>query len=291
MRFPVSGYIRIRFQTAGVYAFMAQPLVIAGFFLIFGLGTAGVRHFEKAAADDIRSKLFGGPDPIAVSVKAKLNGVLGGAIGDLSQVEIKAAHFSTPGLPLYTEPDRSTKGKVKLLRLELSDFVLGNLRVERLQAEIPNCRYDYALALARGKIRLSRSGVGAGSVRLRDRDLESFILSKFHEIKRVHVTAMKGEVLVEGYGEFLVINTNFSVRAKLVSPNGYQLVLSEAQITFDGNPAEAQASRVLLETLNPVVDLRKDLGLLDAISVEKIVIAPGYLEASGKTRIPVKPSE
>jgi hypothetical protein len=267
---------------------MSFPVVLAGFSLIFGLGHSQVRQFERLAANDIRSKLNG--DRMHVSVKTKLNGVLGGALGDLSMVTIRADAFETPALPLFTEPQLSHAGKVRTLRLELSDFTLAGLHCDRLEATIPDCRFDYNLALRHHQIRLSQSGTGDGLVRIAQKDLEAYILKKFREIKRVSVTITPKGITVEGYGEFLVISTNFSVEATLASPDGRTIELANCKILFDGRPAEAQASRVLLDTLNPVVDLPKDLKLLDAISVKGIRLGNGYLEAWGKTKIPVKPS-
>lgn len=257
--------------------------------LAWGVGTSTVRDFERAAANDIRAKLRG--PQMEVSVKTKLNGVIGGALGDMKRVTIRAEHFATDGLPLFTEPDRSQKGLVRDLRLELVDFELAGLRVERLSASIPNCRFDYALALSKRQIRLSKSGVGVGTVVLRDKDLEAFILRKFKEIKRVTVRIEDGRAVVEGYGEFLVISTNFSVTAKLTSPDGRTLELTDPTILFDGRPADKAASRVILDTLNPVVDLPKDLGLYDAVQVKGVRLKPGFLEAWGDTKIPVRPQD
>lgn len=254
---------------------------------LWSLGGASVRNFENLAANDIRSKLTGGN--ANVSVKAKLNGVIGGAFGDLREVKIVARDFETVGLPLFCEPTRSKKGLIRSLHLVLDNFSLAGLRVAHLEAKIPDCRFDYALAISKRQIRLSQSGVGVGTVRLKERDLEAFILRKFKEIKRVTVQLRPDRAIVEGYGEFLIVQTNFRVEARLVSPNGTTLELSDANILFDGVPAEPQARRVLLETLNPVVDLNKDLALHGAIAIESITIGEGVLTARGKTRIPRTP--
>ena len=129
--------------------------------------------------------------------RERTGAIIGGALGDMKRVTIRAEHFATDGLPLFTEPDRSQKGLVRDLRLELVDFELAGLRVERLSASIPNCRFDYALAVSKRQIRLSKSGVGVGTVVLRDKDLEAFILRKFKEIKRVSVRIEDGRAVVE----------------------------------------------------------------------------------------------
>ena len=120
-------------------------------------------------------------------------------------------------------------------------------------------------------------------------DLEAFILKKFSEIKEVQVRLQDGLATVEGKGEFLILKASFRVRAKLVAVNGTQLTLSEPLIEFDGVAADPQAAQVLLNTLNPVVDLDKDLKLHGAISVDNIRLEDGKLIASGSTKIPDEP--
>lgn len=260
--------------------------ILAGLGLIFGLGGAEVRRFERAAAAEIKSKLQG--EHAEVSVRTEMNG-LAGLWGELSSATIRATHFETDGLPLFTEPERRKNGKLKLLRIELSDFVLSGLRVERLEAAIPDCRYDFDLALRHKKIRLSRSGIGTGFVVLREQDLADFILRKFSEVKRVSVRIDKDKVFVDGYGEFLIAKTDFVVIASLTPVDGTKLMLTDAKIYFDWRRADEAASKVLLDTLNPVVDLDKDLGLLDAVFVEGIRLRDGVLKAWGRTKVPERP--
>lgn len=261
--------------------------LLASLGLIGGWGKIQVRQFELSAAADIRSQLQG--DNVFVDVKTLLSGIVDGPLGDVKRGTISARHFRTPGLPLFTEPWRSQRGILQHLRLELDDFYLGNLRIESLRADIPDCRYDYPLAIRKKVIRLSKSGVGTGRVVLLAEDLEAFILRKFSEIKTAKVTLDKGKVTVEGDGDFVLLRTRFLVIAKLGSPNGSTLELQHARIFFDDRPADELASQALLRTLNPVVDLRKDLKLHDAITIEGVDIANGRLEAWGKTRIPNAP--
>lgn len=258
---------------------------IAALGVLFGVGSVQVRQFELAAAAEIASKLQG---PAQVSVSTSLNG-LAGVFGDVRRATIRASNFSTEELPLYTEPWRSTRGKIGELRLELSNFYLAGLRVESLEASIPNCCFDYGLALKKRMMRLSRSGSGTGTVRLRDHDLAGFILKKFKEIKSVEVEVRNDKVFVKGSGDFVLVRTNFEVIATLVSPDGTTLELANARIFFDGKPADELARKALLDTLNPVVDLHGDLKLFDAVKIRRISLSRGYVEASGDTKIPDSP--
>ncbi len=266
---------------------MIFGFLLAAFGVLSGAAKLEVRGFELAAGREILTKLEG-PDKL-VNIQTKLNGVIGGPAGDLREVTIFASHFTTPGLPLFTEPHRSKKGRIGLLKLELKDFSLKALRIESLSAAIPECRYDYALAISKRQMRLSKSGTGDGQVIILAKDLERFILYKFKEIKRVTVKIENDKVFVEGYGEFALLTTNFLVIATLASPGGRVLELANARIFFDDRPADSASSRVLLNKLNPVVDFAADLGLYDAITLKGMHLKDGVLRAWGDTKIPDLP--
>jgi len=255
--------------------------------VVSGAAKLEVRAFEEAAAKEISTKLEG--ESKSVNIQTKLNGVIGGPLGDLKEVSIFARSFSTPGLPLFTEPDRSAYGRIGILRIELEDFTLKGLRIQSLSATIPQCRYDYGLAIAKKQMRLSRSGIGHGEVKILAPDLEKFILHKFKDIKKVAVKIEKDKVFVEGYGEFALLTTNFLVIATLEFPEGNRLELANARIFFDDKPADAASSRILLAKLNPVVHFDHDLGLLDAITLKGVKLQDGVLRGWGDTKIPVHP--
>lgn len=246
------------------------------------------KAFERRAAADLLAQMKGGRGEVRVNVRP--NGI-GGAWGDLAEATITASGFELDGLPLFTEPERSTSGRIGVLRLRLRDFVLGGLRVAELSADIPGCRFDFGLARGSRKIRLSRSGEGTGWVRIREEDLADYLVRKYAEIKRATVRVDRGVVWVEGYGEFLIVKSDFAVVAGLEAVDGTKLNLSRAKVFFDWQRSEPVAVEALLRTLNPVVDLREDLGLYDAVTVEEIVLRGGVLEVRGPTRIPERPRE
>jgi hypothetical protein len=68
-------------------------------------------------------------------------------------------------------------------------------------------------------------------------------------------------------------------------------VLQDAHLTMDGGEATDAAEATLLATLNPVVDLDRDLHLYGAIDVKEILLSGDRLVASGPTKIPLKPSQ
>ena len=257
--------------------------------LALGLGYADhqIATFERAAANEISSNLSG--EGRTVKVEAVPDGI---AIvsGGLASATISADHFSLKELPFFTEPWRSKAGRLRELRLRLTDFDLRGLRVAELHADIPDCRYDFGLAKRKKAFRISKSGEGTGWVKVDEAALADYIDAKYAEVKSCNVRVFNDVVWVEGYGEFLIVSSKFEIIAKLKPVEGTKLELTDAKIYFDWVRAEPAAAKVLLDLLNPVVDLYSGLGLFDAISVTDVRLRDGFVLASGKTRVPIKPT-
>jgi hypothetical protein len=263
-----------------------SPWLLGGVAALFGIGVLTVNDFERAAKNDIANALQGENKKVGVVVRYP--NVLSPALGEASSVTIKASQFSTEGLPFFTEPKRSQKGKINHLKLELTDFYLRDLHVESLIADIPDCRFDFAYAKKSKKIRLSRSGSGTSTVRIQVADLAPFILKKYAEIKDVTV-ATEGEwVRVKGSGQFLIFNAAFDVKAH-IKTDGERLFLADAEILFDGKKGDQAGQDTLMQTLNPVVDFAKDLDLLDAVEAKKVEILGSVIQVTGNIKVPIKP--
>lgn len=260
---------------------------IIGAGLAFGLGAGEVRRFERSAAADIAAKLQG-PNK-KVSVRSQIDIPFGILTKSVRSATIFAQDFSIDELPLYAEEDRSKEGKLGTLNMRMKNFRLCGLLVDEMTATIPGCRFDFALAMSKRQIRLSKSGVGVGEVKISEAALAEFILKKFPEIKTITVNCDRDYLWLEGFGEFLIIQTHFRVLAKLVSRDGIRLELTRARVAFDGLPAEAEVAQTVLDTLNPVVDLNRDLKLQGAIFVKGVETSNGILRAWGDTKIPKLP--
>lgn len=257
---------------------------LAGLALLFGVAVSEGQRFERAAAKDIASRLEG-PQK-RVSVKAGYD-----RERQLSTVRISARDFSTAELPLFAEPEREGLGELDELTLRLERFRLAGLLVERLDAVIPDCRYDLGLALRSRQIRLQHSGEGTGSVTVNQAALGPWITSRFREIKSAQVTLDRHHVEVSGDAEFLVAKARYRVIAQLGIVGGSRIELVNARIWMDDRPADPLARAALLDVLNPVVDLDRDLRLFGAITMTDLRITRGRLTASGTVRIPARPAD
>ncbi len=270
---------------AGAHVLAIGPLPLAaaiGVSLLFA--SSEVRRFERSAAADLSSKLRGTARRVVVRTTPR--GLVGYLSGDLSSATVTARDFETEELPIHAEAGGSKAGRLGTLNLKLKDFVLAGLKVDRLEASIPDCRYDFGLAKRDHRIVLTKSGIGTGKVTLSQDALGAFILYKFHEIKSVTVHLADELIAIDGHGEFLLFSTDFKITGRLEVIGGHALQLVDAMMTFDDRSVDDASRETLLRALNPVVDLNKDLHLERAFELEGLRLDHGSLEAWGKATVP-----
>lgn len=256
--------------------------------LLFGVGSSDVRRFENAAARDISARLEGDEKQVKVRTKLDPFQVMGGRF---KSATITASQFATDGLPLFTQPEGSKYGRLDELKIMLSDFELTGLKVNRLEARIPGCRFDFGLAQKKGQIRLTKSGVGTGTVEVDEASLEEFVLKRFPTLTRLEITLADGQAVIVATGRFVSFVADIRLEGKMVSPDGNRIVIEDAKLLVGGQQANPIASKAILEVLNPVLDLDKDLKLYGAIRIQELKIDKGMLTANGVATIPVEPTD
>ncbi|CAN5654629.1 hypothetical protein BH11ARM2_BH11ARM2_37250 [soil metagenome] len=262
-----------------------HPLLL-GIFGGFIAGAAITADFERAAARELQATLGKG-----ANVKIRTRASFGIVQGEFVAVRIEASGFSAKGLPLFTEPERSHAGKIDRLELNLHDFMLRGLTVSKLEATIPHCRYDRALALGKKRFRLSESGEGPGRVEVEGKELAAFALRKYKEVTELHFDLRDDRCTVDGVAQILFVKAPFHAEGRLRSPDGSKIELTDAMISFGGKAASPSASDGILKALNPVVDLDRDLALHGAMRIESISLRDQRLIVGGKARIPDLPEE
>jgi hypothetical protein len=254
--------------------------------LIFGVGTSEVRRFENAAARDIKSRLQGASPQVQVRTKLDPFKAIGGR---LKSATITASDFVTDGLPLFTQPEGSKRGRLDELKISLSDFELTGLTVKKLEARIPDCRFDFGLAQRKGQIRLTQSGVGTGSVEVTRDALIKYVVRKHPTLRNVVIDMGPDQIVITGNGRFMAFDAHVEIRSRVSSPDGHTLQLVDADVQINGQKAIPAARDAVLKVLNPVVDLNRDLKLFGALTIESVEILETSLRAKGRAQIPEHP--
>lgn len=261
--------------------------LIGGLLTAGGLADSKIADFQRSASRDIAAVLDGPAK--RVSVRVKVDGLFTLPTGALASVRLQASKFSVSGIPLFCDASRGKTAKIGALNLELSDFVLRGLRIEKLTASIPGCEYDLDVAKRDKIVRLAKSGAGPGAATVRESDLAAFLLHKYRDFETVQVRLKSDHAFVKGRGKFGLFQSDFYVIAKLAPRDPRKIDLSEATVFLDGSLVDPAASRALLDSVNPVVDLDEDLGLHGAFDVAKIEVVEGEMRLVGQARIPNRP--
>jgi hypothetical protein len=259
-----------------------SPYVLGGAIAagIFGAGT--VSRFEHEAAAELSSNLQGQNRKVAVRANVGIESIF----GTVPSVTISASDFTSNALPFHTEPNRSKHGILKRLNLDLTNFTLSGLQVQSLQATIPNCRFDMALAMAHHRFRLSKSGTGQVTVTVRDQSFEPFILTKYKEVKSVTVRMDHDEAHISGFVQLGFLATTFHVDSHLAAKNKVQLVFIDPQVSLANGKPDPKLASLLLSLFDPILDLDKDLHLEGAVNVDHIELKDGLLIGHGSVIIP-----
>ncbi|MCB0825727.1 MAG: hypothetical protein KDC26_06020 [Armatimonadetes bacterium] len=264
---------------------------LIGGILAVGLGifaNTTEQKFERQAAEQIKQEILGEEAECSVNIRPA---IVAAAWGELDSARITASKFSLQQTPIFQEPSFSQSGKIGSLEFRLSDFTLRGLRINQLEVDIPGCRYDFGVAKRTKQIRISRSGVGTGKVEVLAEDLANYIVHKFAEVKECTVQIRNGFLWVEGYGEFLIVKTKFAVIARLESQDGHKLMLTQPKVYFDWTRAEPTSAKLLVDALNPIIDLDEDLRLFGALYVNQLELEDGKMIATGDAKIPVNPND
>jgi hypothetical protein len=140
--------------------------------------------------------------------------------------------------------------------------------------------------LAHHKVRLSRSGTGPVSVRIRDKDFEPVVLRRFPEIRTISIAMDKGRVAIDGTATIAVLTAKFHIDAGLTVRDGTRLVLVDPALKIGDHRSDPKTAASFLKVFDSLLDLDKDLRLEHALTVDSIELQNGFLIARGSATIP-----
>ncbi len=261
--------------------------LLTGVGLLIGIGGNTVHQFERRASNDIK-RLFRSPTA-RVRTRLTIDGPINGAFGTLRSAQVLAENFNIPALPLFVEPWRPKSGWIQKLQLDFSNFSLAGLHVQRLTAEIPDCRFDLREARRTKSVRLSQSGVGDATIVLAISDMEAFAKHKFREIKEIKLEFFGRKVLAKGRGSLLGRDAQFEILGEYSIENGRKVTLTNSKIWLDGHRANPTIASAMQRLFSPLVHLDRDLKLFGAFDAKSIQVVGERVWITGSMRIPNLP--
>lgn len=255
-------------------------LAVAAILLTIGRGA--VREIEKSAAREIQQRIGG-----EIEVRIRLAGANGLTRGTLSQLIVNARGFTLDGFPFTLQPERPRSGHIRRFILNLHDARLRGLRAESAYGEIPDVYYDRHLALTKRIFRLSATGKGHAQIVVNESDLADYIRRKYAPyLREVRVQIRPEQTIVEGRALLIGSEVAFRAVGTLAPREGVYLDLTSAELTIEGAPLPPPALELLRQWFNPIIDLNRDLGIYDGLSIAQVVSEMGKMKAIGSVWIP-----
>ncbi len=243
---------------------------------------AGAR-VQSAARRDVRRAVPGG----TLSVKVITQTPWDAAVGQVYRARISGSGFSTLGLPFVQQPGGGLLGDLRHLDLDLHDIVLSDLPVHSLRAEIPNVRVDGPYALFGGHLRIRGAGEGTVVAVLQEAGLAEYLSKKRPLLHDLKLRLTGGQAHVSAMAAVLVGLAPVEATARVAVAEGRYLNAVDATVLLNGKPLAPAVTDQLLKTLNPIIDVDKDLHLGDWLYVTDAEIGEGTLTVQGKVRIPL----
>ena len=222
-----------------------------------------------------------------VDARVKERGLFGYYVNDLYSVDISGHGMTVSDLPFRVARRGGWKGSIKHLRLDLRDFTLNGLPVHRLTADIPDSTYDLGWAFYRSRLQLRSAGVGPASVAVGADGLVSYINQKYDSTLSDVICVFGFEkITLSGIIRLFGVSTPFTAMGTLKPRESRFVDLTSPTVTLGGKRLKPQDARIILSTVNPLLDLEKDFGLRGFFLLDTISVGDRFLTLRGRMTIP-----
>ncbi len=246
---------------------------------------AGIVHTVKTRAEQNIRALLGSKGAIHLHIAP--NGFWGWEQNRLREVDISASHVSLLTIPLQLYPHSGWRGDIDSMSLHLRRFTLQNLPVHSLIITIPHLTYDAGRAVLHGELQLRSAGTGTASIAIGANGLKEFILHKYpSRFENLHVQILSGKIALTGsinlIGEYVPIRSYYQLNVQ----DGRYVYLVSPEIELNGSPTPSSLSASIVHSINPVLDLVKDLSLGGYFELKSVSIQTGRVLFHGLAFIP-----
>lgn len=263
---------------------MSDNLKDAGIVLFSLAMIAGFANWraEHAIVHDLGRNVKGGELHAYLATK----GDLGTLIGQADSVVVKARGFSSDGFPLRMQRGTGLRAYVRTLKLDFQDITLHGIPVRQFQADIPRVSLDIGRAFFDERVVIRSAGEGTAEAVVESAAMRDYLQKKFPQFSEVVLTLTPGQARIEG--DMLVLGSKSKVEAvaKLGIVDGRYVQLVEPALKLNGKPLTPAFAQSLLKSVNPVMDLEKDLGLSGYFTATEVVIGEGRVTVKGIARVP-----
>ncbi len=237
---------------------------------------------ERAIVHDLNRSVKGGE----IHARVKPRGFYGLLVGQGDVVSVTGQGFATEGFPFKVKRGDGLRAHVRHLKFDFQDFLLRGSQVKRFTAEIPSVNLDIFRAFFDDRIIVRTAGEGTAEAVVDEKGLADFVTRKYPQLSDVAVKLIDGKILVGGSMSLLGAKTRVDAVSDLVVREGRYVDAVNMSIALNNKEAAPFMRDTIVNSLNPVLDLEKDLGLGAYFHATAIEIGKGTLTMRGRAMVP-----
>lgn len=239
---------------------------------------------ERSAVRQVRESFHKGE----LTAKVSSRGMLGMLVSDIYSVDIYGSGVHVDKIPFDLHPKEGWKGRIRHLRLHLTDFQMAGLPVSRMEGDIPFAKYDLGYAFNKQRLYLRSAEAGTASVYLTAENALVFVQRKFKEnLQDGRVFLINDRVIMMGKIRLFGGMQPFYAEARVAVRGGRYIDLVEPTVFLSDTLLPPPVAKNILKQLNPVIDTDIDLRLKGLFEPQKIAINDGTVRVEGKLTVPL----
>jgi LmeA-like phospholipid-binding len=203
-------------------------------------------------------------------------------------LDLYGTGVSTDRLPFMQYPRTGWKGSIHSLRLHIKQSTLKGLSIEKLEAEIPNVRYDLGWAMNRNRLKIRSAGTGTLDIWISTDAITEFTRKKYaRSMRDVQVSVIGDRMAVRGTALLMGAKAQIDVQGSLVPKAGRYVEIENPQVSLNGKLVAADAAARLISGVNPVLDVDKDFDIGNFMRVESVKVEGALVHIHGSAAVPV----
>jgi len=161
-------------------------------------------------------------------------------------------HAGRVAVTVRAGPRDALAGRFEALDLTIEAFRVGDLPVERLEANLTGVELDRGRLTSSGELVLRRLGRGSATVTVTEAGLEQYLTSS-GTLRSARVRLAGGEATVRGVIRVLTLDVTAVMRGEFTIPNGDRVAFRVRSISLGEVRLPPEVGQTLSATMNPLV--------------------------------------
>ena len=155
-----------------------------------------------------------------------------------------------------------------------------------MTASIHNLRFDLGEAMDHHRIVITQGGSGPCEVKLSQSSLTKFALRRLPIFQSVQMSLEGNRITAGGQMQWQGKLVPFTATGSLSIVDGVKLEVEDARLVIDSKPLSADATKFFLATLNPLLDLNRDLHLDNGVTMTSVRYEAPFFVIDGTATVP-----